>query len=38
VIYPSDAALMRLASSLLVEQNDQGLVSKRYLSRESSLG
>jgi transposase-like protein len=34
-IYPNDAALIRLASSLLVEQNDEWLVTKRYLSQES---
>jgi putative transposase len=31
-IYPNDAALLRLATSLLVEQNDDWLVQKRYLS------
>jgi len=31
-IYPNDAALLRLATSLLVEQNDEWLVQKRYLS------
>ena len=34
-IYPNDAALIRLASSLLVEQNDEWLVARRYLSNES---
>jgi mutator family transposase len=34
-IYPNDAALLRLATSLLVEQNDEWLVQKRYLSLES---
>jgi transposase-like protein len=34
-IYPNDASLIRLASSLLVEQNDEWLVAKRYLSQES---
>ena len=34
-IYPNDAALIRLAGSLLVEQNDEWLVAKRYLSHES---
>jgi hypothetical protein len=29
---PNDAALLRLATSLLVEQNDEWLVQKRYLS------
>lgn len=37
-IYPNDAALIRLASSLLVEQNDEWLVMKRYLSQESIAG
>ena len=31
-IYPNDAALLRLATSLLVVQNDEWLVQKRYLS------
>ena len=34
-IYPNDAALLRLATSLLVEQNDEWLVQKRYLSLHS---
>ena len=34
-IYPNDAALIRLASMLLIEQNDEWLVGRRYLSRES---
>ncbi len=34
-IYPNDAALVRLAGSLLIEQNDEWLVSRRYLSEES---
>ncbi len=34
-IYPNDAALIRLAASLLVEQNDEWLVARRYLSQES---
>jgi transposase-like protein len=33
-IFPNDAALIRLAGSLLVEQNDESLVS-RDLSQES---
>jgi len=34
-IYPNDAALLRLATSLLVEQNDEWLVRKRSLSLAS---
>jgi transposase-like protein len=34
-IYPNDAALIRLAGALLVEQNDEWLVSRRHLSVES---
>jgi Transposase, Mutator family len=34
-IYPNDASLIRLASMLLVEQNDEWLVGRRYLSQES---
>jgi putative transposase len=34
-IYPNDAALVRLASMLLIEQNDEWLVGRRYLSQES---
>jgi putative transposase len=34
-IYPNDAALLRLATSLLVEQNDEWLVQKRYCSLHS---
>ena len=35
-IFPNDAALLRLAGMLLLEQNDEWLVGRRYLS-ESSL-
>ena len=34
-VFPNDAALLRLAGSLLIEQNDEWLVSRRYLSEAS---
>jgi transposase-like protein len=34
-IFPNDASAIRLAGSLLIEQNDEWLVSRRYLSEES---
>jgi putative transposase len=34
-IYPNDAALIRLAGMLLIEQNDEWLVARRYLSEHS---
>ena len=34
-IFPNDAALLRLAASLLIEQNDDWLVGRRYLSEGS---
>lgn len=35
-IYPNDASLIRLAGALLLEQNDEWLVGRRYLSLEST--
>jgi transposase-like protein len=34
-VFPNDAALLRLAGSLLIEQHDEWLVSRRYLSEAS---
>jgi len=34
-IYPNDPALIRLAGMLLIEQNDEWLVQRRYLSEHS---
>ncbi len=34
-IFPNDAALVRLAASLLIEQNDEWLVGRRYMSEGS---
>ena len=34
-IFPNDASLIRLAASIVIEQNDEWLVGKRYLSNHS---
>jgi transposase-like protein len=34
-VFPNDQALLRLAGGLLIEQNDEWLVSRRYLSEAS---
>jgi putative transposase len=34
-IFPSDRALIRLAASVVIEQNDEWLVGRRYLSNHS---
>src|SRR3954471_13117673 len=34
-IFPNDRALIRLAASVVIEQNDEWLVGRRYLSNHS---
>ena len=34
-IFPNDKALIRLAASVVIEQNDEWLVGRRYLSAHS---
>ena len=34
-IFPNDRSAIQLAGALLIEQNDEWLVSRRYLSEES---
>jgi transposase-like protein len=34
-IFPNDCSLIRLAASIVIEQNDEWLVGKRYLSNHS---
>ena len=34
-IFPNDRSLIRLAASVVIEQNDEWLVGRRYLSQHS---
>jgi transposase-like protein len=34
-IFPNDRSLIRLAASVVIEQNDEWLVGKRYLSQHT---
>lgn len=34
-IFPNDASVIRLVGTLLIEQNDEWLLTRGYLSRES---
>ena len=34
-IFPNDRSLIRLAASVVIEQNDEWLVGRRYLSNHS---
>ena len=34
-IFPNDRSLLRLAASIIIEQNDEWLVGRRYLSLDS---
>lgn len=37
-IFPNDESLVRLVGTLLIEQKDEWLVGRRYLSAESLAG
>ncbi|MGQ0677242.1 MAG: IS256 family transposase, partial [Rhodospirillales bacterium] len=36
-IFPNEAALVRLVGAILLEQNDEWTVTKRYLSLETMV-